>query len=422
MWAVRTLLDCPRICADSYVSAVVSPTWVVQHPELVDTMAGAMVVANASNWLDAPYNRDGFLRVDELSRVVPISQGDGPVTPLPSSGRRMDGFGVECSDRYLDLDSWLDTTFTDGLLVIHGGEVVVERYTGNMAETDRHLLMSMSKSVTSLLCGILVGRGFVGVADLVTDYLPELRSTAWDGCSIEHLLDMTAGVRWDYDRDEANIMDVSGYRQSSRADLPVNTESWIRSIGAFGQHGEAFRYVSLVSDVLGWVLERATGHRLETLISQYLWSQIGAEQEASIIVDTQGFRIAEGGLSASLRDLGRLGLMCLTHGRLDGRQIVPPDWLGRLRTQRDELIHKYTASTEYEPATPKAFYHDNWWITDARHGQFSAIGIHGQRLTIHHPSDTVIVKLSSQPAMEDAAIVALDASGINAILSSLTTV
>jgi CubicO group peptidase (beta-lactamase class C family) len=318
-------------------------------------------------------------------------------------------------------DSWLARTFTDGLLVIHRGEVVVERYAGMMAETDHHLLMSISKSVTSLLCGALVGRGVVGVTDLVTDHLPELRSTAWDGCSIEHLLDMTAGVRWDYDRDEVDIMDVSGYRQHQRADVPASTASWIHSIGALGHHGEAFRYVSLVCDVLGWVLERAAGQRLETLISEHLWSKIGAEQEASIIVDAEGFRIAEGGLSASLKDLGRLGLMCLAGGHLDGRQIVPPDWLGRLRTQRDDLAQKYATSTEYEPATPGAFYHDNWWITDASHGQFSALGIHGQRLVVHHPSDTVIVKLSSQPSMEDPAIVALDTSGIDAIVTSLTT-
>jgi hypothetical protein len=99
---------------------------------IIDTM----VVAIVSNWLDAPYNRDGLLRVDELSRVVPISQGDGPVTPLPSSNFRLHEFNVEYSDRYLDLDSWLAKTFTDGLLVIHGGEVVFERYTGMMAETD----------------------------------------------------------------------------------------------------------------------------------------------------------------------------------------------------------------------------------------------------------------------------------------------
>jgi CubicO group peptidase (beta-lactamase class C family) len=169
------------------------------------------------------------------------------------------------------------------------------------------------------------------------------------------------------------------------------------------------------------VLERATGQRLDALISEHLWAQIGAERHASIIVDTDGFRIAEGGMSATLRDIGRLGLMCLANGSLGRRQIVPPEWLGRLRTQLPDLTRAYALSIEYEPATPKAFYHDNWWITDAANGHFSAIGIHGQRLTIHHPSDTVVVKLSSQPSMEDPEIVALDTLGMNTIVSSLTT-
>jgi len=386
----------------------------------VGAIVDAMVRTNAYNWLDAPHNRDGFLRVDELARVVPISRADGSAIALPRSDRGLNDFGVEYLGRHLDLDAWLDETFTDGLLVIQGGEIRVEQYAGRMVETDLHLLMSISKSVTSLLCGVLVEQGLIEVTDLVTDHIRELRSTVWEGCTIEHLLDMTAGVSWSYDRDEADIMDVSTYRLSDRSDLPASTASWIRSIDAFGQHGEAFRYVSLVSDVLGWVLEHATGQGLEALVSEHIWAPIGAEHDASIIVDTDGFRIAEGGMSATLRDIGRLGLMCLADGCLGGRQIVPPKWLGRLRIQRPDLTHAYALSIEYEPATPNAFYHDNWWITDAENGHFSAIGIHGQRVTIHHPSDTVVVKLSSQPSMEDPEIVALDTSGINTIISSLT--
>ena len=373
-----------------------------------------------SNWLDAPHNRDGFLRVDELARVVPILRGGGSVVALPRSDRGLDDFSVNSSGRHLDFDGWMYETSTDGLLVVQGGEIVVERYGGNMVETDRHLLMSISKSVTSLLCGVLVGQGLVRVTDLVVHHIQELRSSAWEGCTIEHLLDMTAAVDWSYDRDEVDILDVSAYRLSDRTDIPTSTESWIRSIGARGRHGDAFRYVSLVTDVLGWVLERTTGQRLERLISEHLWAQIGAEQDASIIVDTEGFRIAEGGMSATMRDVGRLGLMCLANGTLAGRKIVAPEWLGRLRSQRTDLTRAYAASVEYEPATPKAFYHDNWWITDAASGHFSAVGIHGQHLAIHHPSDTVIVKLSSQPSMENPEIVALDTSGINTIISSLT--
>ena len=375
--------------------------------------------ADAVNWLDAPHNRDGFLRVDQLTTVVPVRRGDGPIVPLPRIQIALNDLLIEVGDRTLDLNTWIEETFTDGLIVIHDGAIVLERYGGLMVETDRHLLMSVSKSVTSLLCGVLVGRGDVAVTDLVTDHLAELRSSAWEGCTIEHLLDMRADVSWDYQRDEVDIMDVSGYRLTSRTDLPSSTASWIRTIEGSSSHGGSMRYISLVSDVLGWVLERATGRRLEELISEHLWSPIGAESDASLIVDNAGLRVAEGGLSATLRDAGRLGLMCLKHGHFNRLQVVPSEWLERLATRRGDLIESFAASTERDEATPNAFYHDNWWVTDAEQGHFSAIGIHGQRLTIHHPSKTVVVKLSSQPQMEDQAIAALDVTGIDAICSSL---
>ena len=380
-----------------------------------------MFDATALNWLDPPHNREGFLRVADLTRVVPIARGNGQVAALPRSQRSLDEFRVEIAGRSFDLDMWLDRTFTDALMVIHDGTVVMERYAGMMVEADRHLLMSISKSITSLLCGVLVGKGTIEVTDRVTDHLTELRSTVWEGCTIEHLLDMTAGVEWDYDRDELDIMDVSNYRRTTRSDLPPSTASWIRTIEAHGSHGDEMRYISLVTDVLGWLLERVSGRPLEILISDHLWSHIGAEHDASIIVDADGFRIAEGGISATLRDMGRLGLMCLQDGFINGRQVVPPDWLMRLRIRRDDLIEMYRSSAEYDPDTPEAFYHDNWWISDAEDGRHSAIGIHGQRLAIHHPSRTVVVKLSSQPEMEDPSTLRLDSLGIEAICSSLNS-
>jgi CubicO group peptidase (beta-lactamase class C family) len=397
--------DSRSAIAERLTAAMDRPGWV---PE-----------ANAVNWLDPPYNRAGFLQVDRLTSVVPVSRGRGPIAPLPRDPLGLSGFRLEVDSRVLDFDTWFDETFTDGLMVIHDGATVVERYGGLMVETDRHLLMSVSKSVTSLLCGVLVGRGDVTVTDVVTDHLTELTSTAWEGCTVEHLLDMTAGISWDYHRDEVDIMDVSGYRLTSRTDLPSNTASWIRTIEASKPHGGSMRYISLVTDVLGWVLERATGRRLEDLISEHLWSPIGAEHDGSIIIDAAGFRVAEGGLSSTLRDIGRLGLMCLQRGEIEGRQIVPAEWFERLATRRDDLIGMFAASQDGDHATPHAFYHDNWWITDAQQGEFSAIGIHGQRLTVHRPSQTVVVKFSSQPVMEDSALVALDTRGIDAICSAL---
>ena len=381
-------------------------------------MVGTVFDVNQRNWLDPPHNREGFLRVEDLATVVAIPRGNGGVVPLPRSSGYLTNLRVEGPDGLLDLSTWLSATYTDGLLAIRDGEVLVEWYRESMVADDNHLLMSISKSMTSLLCGVLVDQGFLGVTDLVTDHIPELSATAWDHCTVQHLLDMRVGVAWDYDRDELDIFDVSGYRETNRRDLPDSIESWIRSIAASGGHGDTFRYISLVSDVLGWALERSTGVRLEKLLSHHLWSRIGAERDASIIVDANGFRVAEGGVSATLRDVGRLGLMCLRGGRVDGYRVVPGEWLQRLRTPNDDLNRAFSASAEYDSLNPDAFYHDNWWVSNPREGIFSAIGVHGQYLTVHNPSHTVVVKLSSQPSMEDPAMAALDAAGIRAICES----
>ena len=156
----------------------------------------------------------------------------------------------------------LSETFTDGFLVIQDGAVVTERYLDGMRETDTHLLMSCSKSLASILFGVLAGRGLLAPGDLVTRHLPELAGTAWEGCRLQHILDMRAGNAWDYDVDEFTILDVSDYRTHDlHGTIPRDTETWIRTIGR-GEYGHGtgpFRYCSLATDVLGWVLERVGG-------------------------------------------------------------------------------------------------------------------------------------------------------------------
>jgi hypothetical protein len=279
--------------------------------------------------------------------------------------------------------------------------------------------MSVSKSITSTLCGIYVHRGLLSPDDLVVDHLTELRDTAWQGCTIQHLLDMRTGTRWNYERDELDIFDVSDYRTTDRTDLPSDTASWIRSIDNTHRHGGAFRYVSLVSDLLGWVLERVGGDKFSVLLSTEIWSVIGAERDAEIMVDASGFSIVEGGLCATLRDVGRFGQLCLQHGETAGREVIPAEWLGRLRLVDRGLVEAFAGSPDFDSAVPDAFYHDNWWIHDAGTGVYSGLGVFGQTLLIHHPTRTVIVKLSSQPAPEDPRIWALQRAGLMALCESL---
>ncbi len=386
--------------------------------DTAEEQARALGVTSA-NWLDGPYNRLGFRRVGKLVRTAQIPRANGPVVDLPRAERELGGVEFEHLGRSLDFATMLDETYADGILVIHDGVVLLERYFNGMAPSEPHLLMSVSKSLNSTLCGVLVGRGALTPDDLVTDHVEELRGTAWEGCRVQHLLDMRVGARWDFDLDEYTILDVSDYRTHDRTDIPADTATWIRTVPSEREHGGPFAYNSLATDVLGWVLERAGGAPVPQLFSDCLWGPIGAEHDAEIMVDHNGFAIVEGGFCATLRDVGRVGFMWLQDGSLGGRQVVPDAWTARLSVRDPELIEAYGEPSELGGQTAEPFYHDNWWIWDARRGVHAAVGMNGQCLFVHRPSRTVVVKLSTFPDALDVELFALHHAGIAALCESL---
>ncbi len=370
-----------------------------------------------ANWIEGPYNRWGYRHVRELTRTARVSRGTGPVFDLSHAPLDLSGLAIEHGRRSLTFEQWIEETYTDGLLVLHDGAIAVERYAAGTTVSDTHLLMSVSKSLTSVLCGALFGRGLLAPSALVTAYVPELAGTSWDGCTVQHLLDMRAGTRWNYEVDEHLILDVSDYRTHDRADLPADTETWIRTIGNAGEHGGPFHYTSLMIDVLAWCAEQAGGERFSDLFSQLIWSRIGAEHDADLILDASGFPIAEGGFCATLRDTARFGLMCLQHGEIGGHQVVPADWLARLYVRDETLVDAFREW--HDPGLPRSFYHDCWWVWDAERGIYEAFGMSGQSILIHHPSGTVIAKHSTFPVVLDDDLYALQTAGYLAICDSL---
>jgi CubicO group peptidase (beta-lactamase class C family) len=383
---------------------------------------GSALGVTAANWLDAPYNRWGFRHVPQLCRTAPIARGDGPVRALPRAERDLGDFAFDFADRRLTLADMLSETSTDGFLVIQDGAVVTERYFDGMRESETHLLMSCSKSLTSILLGVLAARGLLAPEDLVTQHLPELAGTAWEGCRLQHILDMRTGNAWDYDVDEYTILDVSDYRTHElHGTIPADTETWIRTIGR-GPHDHGtgpFRYCSLATDVLGWVLTRVGGAPFPELFSREVWARIGAEQDAQIMLDASGFPVVEGGICTTLRDLARFGLLCLEDGRVGGEQIVPGDWVARVRVRDPELIEAFRASTDADPNAPDAFYHDKWWVHDGPRGVYAGLGMNGQSIFVHRPARMVIAKFSTFPDAIDSSLFALQNAGMIALGDTL---
>ncbi|MEY2401699.1 MAG: hypothetical protein QOJ08_1810 [Ilumatobacteraceae bacterium] len=378
---------------------------------------------DSTNWIDAPHNRWGFLHVRDLARTAQITASPVPLAALPRRLDNVAGFAFDHLDHRWTIREMLDETFTDGMIVVHDGVVLFEHYGGLMQSTDTHLLMSVSKSLTSTLAGVLVGQGAIDPHRFVPDYIHRLRGTSWEGCTLQHLLDMRAGTRFDeddYDNPDSDgrlIEQVSGYTTALRTDLPANTYEWITQLPNASEHGGPFQYRSILPDVLAWVMCEATGQTFPDLFSQHIWSKV-AVHDADIIVDSAGFPVVEGGICTTLEDLARFGVMCLQQGELDGRQIVPSDWMRRPTTYNEELIYAFVLPLQAGRAGPNSCYHDFWWVYDSVSGVYCGLGINGQMLMIHHPSNTVIAKFSTWPDRMDYALADLTDAALLALCDS----
>ncbi len=253
---------------------------------------------------------------------------------------------------------------TDGFLVLHRGTIVAEHYFNGLTPDAPHLLMSISKSMTSAVAGVLAGSGALPVSARVEDVVPELRGTSFEGATVQDLLDMRAGTRFDEDYDNP-AADVRTYervylwRPDDGQPRPQGALGYFATLANDGPHGGPFRYRSILTDVLAWVIERAAGDRLHRLIARELWQPMGAEFDAEITVDAHGNPMADGGICATLRDLARFGQLFQQHGRAAGRVVVPPAGSttpsGAPRTARRHSPAKATRpATRQTPTTATA--------------------------------------------------------------------
>jgi len=368
-------------------------------------MAGTPPVGDAlvtlENWQDPPFNRWGFQHVRELIPTARIRPAE-TAWELPREESDLSDMTVTAGDRDRVLDELLEDTYTDGFLVFHRGRVVFERYFNSMRPDTTHLLMSVSKSVTSTVVGALVGEGLLDPAQLVTDVLPELKGTSFEGSTVRHLLDMRAGTRFDedYDNPEADVRvyeEIYQWRPPTGRELPPEITAYYATLVNDGEHGGPFRYRSVLTDVLGWVAERAGGARLAELISTHVWQPMGAEFDAEVTVDRAGNAMADGGICCTLRDLARFGRLMLEGGRRDGRQVVPGSWIADILTPDSDTREAFLPSEDAHEFPEGAYYRDKWWVVDADRGVYAGSGINGQMVLIDGEHDGVVAKLSTWP-------------------------
>lgn len=370
------------------------------------------------DWDRAPWNRWSFQHIRELLPTVEVWRGNGHRRRLERAETDLDGLAVEsCEGRPTTLAGFLDETYTDGFLVLRDGKVVHERYFNGMDERTLHLSQSMAKSITASVCGILVGRSLIDPARPASDYLPELGGTAWAGASVQQVLDMTTGVRFSEEYtdpySEIGQVDVaSGWKPVPPGGDPDFRwpahmfELILRLKDKTREHGAAFEYRSIETDVLAFLMERVTGRRLAQLVSEELWQKLGADESACFTVDSAGYALADGGFNATLRDYARFGQLILDNGG----DIVPAGWIEATRNGRH--------GPGFSSSLPEGSYRNQFWIENPRSRALMCRGVFGQLIHIDWTTRMVVVKLSSYPDFSNRAYSVATLKAVHAIAAS----
>ncbi|MGO2520534.1 MAG: serine hydrolase domain-containing protein [Microbacterium sp.] len=350
---------------------------------------GAESAPTQDTWQDAPHNRWAFANVNDfvptmtIARRKPARAGSVELGSLAGIG---------------DLVRRLESAYTDALVVVQRGSVIAEYYRPGFAPRDRHLLMSVSKSICGITLATLIDDGHVDPQSLVSGYLPELSGSAYGAVTVQQVMDMTVAV--DYDEDyrnpdsEVRAQDRIARWSPSRAGDPVDTYEFLQTLRSNGVPGERFQYCSADTDVLAWIIEAVTGQRYGDVVAERVWQRLGCRDDASITVDAGGFAFANGGISCTARDLARIGELMLGGGALDSERIVSEAWVRQTLAGGDPQLARGLA---IQRTHENAAYRNQWWSTGNERGNVYAVGIHGQYVWLDPLTDTVIVKLSSCP-------------------------
>lgn len=368
-----------------------------------------LIAQPESDFFSFPKLRWTVCHIRELMPTKQVSRGLGAPVPLPyelDEGIDAVRFVPMGGDEPMTWEQSLSANYTDGILILHGGRVVYERYSGCLNERGTHAAMSMTKSLTGLLAEILVAEGKLDPEVRVSSIIPELSESAFGSATVREVMDMTTALDYseDYSDPKADIWVYSA--AASPLPKPEDYEGpdgyfeYLQTVRQSGAHGEAFGYKTVNTDALGWIISRVTRQDLAALLSDRIWSRMGADQDGYMTVDGKGTPFAGGGLSAGLRDLGRIGLLMLGGGQINGQRLFPAEVVDTIGAGGDRSAFAKAGYRTLEGGS----YRSMWWVLHNEHGAFAARGVHGQTIYVDPTADMVIVRFASFPTAKNTAI------------------
>nr|WP_235999835.1 serine hydrolase [Bradyrhizobium uaiense] len=377
--------------------------WMIGSPPPADKL---IQFSNGSHF-SFPQTRWSFANFRRFLPTSNVWRGDGAASPLPRAERSdIDAVTFQPLGQSGTM-TWAESlaaNYTDAIVVFHRGKIVYERYFGVMSPHATHIAMSVTKSFFGTLGATLVAEGKLDEKALVSQYIPELKDTAYGDATVRQVLDMTVGVKYseNYADPKAEIFDhvragglvprPPGYSG------PTSFYGFLKTLKKEGQHGEAFAYKTVNSDVLGWLIRRGSGKTVGELLSERIWQKLGMEQDAYMLIDSEGTEFAGGGLNATVRDLARFGEMMRLDGAYNGQQIVPKAVVDDIRNGGRK--------SDFEKAGYKTLpgwsYRDMWWVSHNEHGAFMARGVNGQAIYVDSKAEMVIARFGSHPLAANA--------------------
>jgi CubicO group peptidase (beta-lactamase class C family) len=387
----------PRF-ADARASDPVALGWMRGSPPPPDRT----IRYDDGSFLRFPMWRWSFCHWREFVPTVQVPRGATVTCPLPRAERDdLDAVRVMPLGGTIGM-SWadsLDANYTDGIVVLHRGRVVYERYFGALTAECPHIAFSVTKSFFGVIAATLVAEGTLDAGAAVRRYVPELAASGFGDATVAQVLDMTTALRYTELYDDPTS-DFVGYARANGL-LPRgrdyagahSTYEYLPTVTKSGEHGSSFAYRSINTDVVGWLIARVTGAPPHELLRARIWSALGAEDDAHLQVDSVGTPLVAVALNARLRDLARFGEMLRLDGSYNGRQIVPAGVVAELRRggSRDAFARAgYATLTGWS-------YHQQWWLSHNAHGAYMARGIHGQAIYVDPKAEMVIARFGSHP-------------------------
>jgi len=344
----------------------------------------------------------------QLMPTVDISRGSGSPSKLRRSLRNeIDdlSFLPTGASQAMTWRESLPANYTDGIIVLHRGRIIYEKYSGVSKAEGQHGAMSLTKSFIGTLAAMMVAEGKLDPERKVAEYVPELAVSAFGTATVRQVMDMTTGIRFseDYADPAAEIWAhaAAGNPLPKPRDYqgPRSYFEFLQTVRAQGEHGKAFHYRTANTDALGWILARVSGRTVAQLLSERIWSRLGAEQSAYMSVDSTGTPFAGGGLNLGLRDLARFGEMIRNGGSCQGVRILPKAAVEDIRRGGDKAAFAKAGYSQLGGWS----YRNMWWVTHNPHGAFMARGVHGQALYIDPAAEMVIARFASHPVAGNAA-------------------